>query len=277
MTAAARQCNFTGAVDAGLANLALASAIRRGGLVLDLLIAVVIEGIGIDDLRKIRNNLDVELATRLANALLMADAAREATDDIFARDRRWDELVPVSEEDLIADFDSFEDALDDADELDEGWKPFIFEAVRAIGELPREEFIHMTTENRLLAKLRLLAIELALAAYHSKAGSLPPDLAVLVPDFIVAIPLDPFSGGDFKYRQLADGFALYSGGPTLTDNGGLPGGWFDVLQGHADLFVDEDDYNVRDACDPCGDGGCTIDACSNMFTRAMTFFRRLLS
>ncbi|MGB0258095.1 MAG: hypothetical protein ACPGES_05530, partial [Coraliomargarita sp.] len=61
---------------------------------------------------------------------------------------------------------------------------------------------------------------LALTAYHSAQGTYPATLEALIPDFMDAIPMDPFSTGPMVYKKMDDGYALYSVGPDLIDNNG---------------------------------------------------------
>lgn len=65
-------------------------------------------------------------------------------------------------------------------------------------------------------------IALALEAHRSKTGSYPDSLEALesVPGW--RIEKDPFSGGDFVYKKLPNGFLLYSIGEDFRDDGGSP-------------------------------------------------------
>lgn len=52
------------------------------------------------------------------------------------------------------------------------------------------------------------------------AGALPETLQVLVPDYLAAVPVDPFSGRPLIYRHDADAYTVYSVGPDRKDDGG---------------------------------------------------------
>ena len=84
--------------DIGLNIFDLANATRRGGLVVDALVAVAFEGIAIDRTRRIRRRLKPDDATRLANELLRIDAEREPFDETVDRDRKWEEAVSYRDE-----------------------------------------------------------------------------------------------------------------------------------------------------------------------------------
>ncbi|HTR41043.1 MAG TPA: hypothetical protein VMH87_05460 [Pseudomonadales bacterium] len=70
---------------------------------------------------------------------------------------------------------------------------------------------------------RTMITAIALKRYQLKHGNYPPDLKVLVPEFLTAVPLDPVDGQPLRYRLNSDGtFLLYSIGPNGKDDGGNP-------------------------------------------------------
>ena len=69
-----------------------------------------------------------------------------------------------------------------------------------------------------LAATRLI---LACRAYEEAAGHLPATLEALVPDYLPAVPRDPFDGQPFRYS--AEKRIVYSVGENLTDDGGDEG------------------------------------------------------
>jgi hypothetical protein len=48
----------------------------------------------------------------------------------------------------------------------------------------------------------------------------PDSLAEVAPDFLPAIPTDPFDDQPLRYKKLARGYVVYSIGPDFTDDGG---------------------------------------------------------
>jgi hypothetical protein len=76
--------------------------------------------------------------------------------------------------------------------------------------------IHL--ENQL--RLRILNVELAVRAFKLRTARLPVSLGELVPDFIPAIPQDPFGQGELKYRVSENQHVIYSVGWNKVDNGG---------------------------------------------------------
>jgi len=68
---------------------------------------------------------------------------------------------------------------------------------------------------------RLCVAALAVMRHELHHGSPPKSLDDLVPDFLVAVPLDPMSGTSLLYQRLeTGGYRLYSVGEDGVDNGG---------------------------------------------------------
>jgi hypothetical protein len=70
------------------------------------------------------------------------------------------------------------------------------------------------------ALLRCLAVALAAERYRRDHGNWPASAEQLAPQWIAAVPLDPFDGQPLRYRRLPDGVVVYSVGPDRQDNGG---------------------------------------------------------
>ena len=76
------------------------------------------------------------------------------------------------------------------------------------------------------ARLRGMALFLAIQAYEKKHGALPERLDQLVPGYLPRVPEDPFDGKPFRYlRNGVPGlpghaWAVYSIGEDFTDDGG---------------------------------------------------------
>lgn len=261
LTAAERRGDLSGAVTIGLTILDLANATRRGGLILNMMVALAIEGIALDRLRRIRRRLIPDDATRLANELLRMEAEREPFDEITARDRQWEEAVGLPDEE--PDFSHLNDL-----DVDEETKEAIREMSLSFADLPDNKrlAIFQQPDDRNLALLRLLAIESALLCFHARHGRYPSDLSRLTPDCIATLPLDPFTGTEFVYRLTPTGFVVYSPGPTGRDSGGTFGDWFRVLSGEADLGVDMQDYQC--AC-------CGVTSRPGLLSRCTGFLRRV--
>jgi hypothetical protein len=70
------------------------------------------------------------------------------------------------------------------------------------------------------ATMHALAAALAAERYRREHKAWPADLKKLVPDYLAAVPADPFDGRPLRYRLERGGAVVYSVGPDATDNGG---------------------------------------------------------
>ena len=66
--------------------------------------------------------------------------------------------------------------------------------------------------------IRGLLLIIPLRLYRQDHGKLPAALSELVPDYLPAIPVDPFDGKPFRY--LPDKGVVYSVGSDTRDSGG---------------------------------------------------------
>jgi hypothetical protein len=65
------------------------------------------------------------------------------------------------------------------------------------------------------------AVGLAATRYRLAHNNQYPDSAqALVPEFLDAVPLDPFDGQPIRYKKAGETLTIYSIGSDLTDNGG---------------------------------------------------------
>ena len=68
-----------------------------------------------------------------------------------------------------------------------------------------------------------LMLQLALRAYNLENGVYPPNLKALVPNYLGAVPADPFGAGEaLRYKISGKTYALWSIGPDGKDDGGKP-------------------------------------------------------
>ncbi len=80
-----------------------------------------------------------------------------------------------------------------------------------------------------LARSRASIGAIAVARYRGDhAGELPATLQQLIPTYVSAPLVDPYSGTELKYRHDAAGYKVYSVGANRTDDGG-------VWEPHSDL------------------------------------------
>jgi hypothetical protein len=75
-------------------------------------------------------------------------------------------------------------------------------------------------DSRGRAHLDLARTALAIERYRLATGSIPGQLADLVPKYLEQIPIDPFDGQPIRYRRTEPGYLLYSVTDDGKDNGG---------------------------------------------------------
>ena len=73
------------------------------------------------------------------------------------------------------------------------------------------------------ALIELATAALAVERFRLGRGRLPDDLRELTPQFLDAIPKDPFDGAALRYRRLARGYIIYSVDADGHDDGGREG------------------------------------------------------
>ena len=68
--------------------------------------------------------------------------------------------------------------------------------------------------------MRVLQVRAAIALYQKQHGAPPDRLDALVPDFLPAVPADPFDGKSLHYARTERGWKFWSVGYDLKDDGG---------------------------------------------------------
>ena len=240
---AASQENFATAASVGLDILELANAVRRGGLIVDLLVGNAISGIGVESLRKIRPHLNDMTRRQLIDALQRLESQRDSFEDIYARDQAFETAVPPDDE--PADI-AFERLLDEDDfGLSEEDQQFIVRELQQYTQLPEcdQRRMQVDLDLQALAMIRLLRVDAAVRLWEELNHRLPNYLSDLVPQILPDLPSDPFTEQLFGYRPTNETtLVLYSTGPKRKDRGGKFGPWSSVSAGIADLCLDANDY-----------------------------------
>ena len=75
-------------------------------------------------------------------------------------------------------------------------------------------------EATMQANIRLATTALAVERFRLARGRLPEGLGELTPQFLDAVPTDPFDGAPLRYRRLARGYMIYSVDADGHDDGG---------------------------------------------------------
>lgn len=134
---------------------------------------------------------------------------------------------PMSDDDVAWCLRLFNAALDLADQPLERnraqWQKLDDDLDRAPERIKR----HMphipkvrTALVRSTAEMRSAAVALAVERYRRAKGDWPADLKQLIPEFIKALPPDPFSGGPFLCSHQPAGLSVFSPGDGGCDFGG---------------------------------------------------------
>jgi hypothetical protein len=187
------------AADSYLDSVRFGYAQRRGGLMIDGLIGTACSGSGRWHLFDCRKKLSEPQCSVLIRKLFQLEKQAEPAEDVIDRDRIWSEhangwfghlkqiLEELADPGFADSYRSFESACD-----------------------------------RELAEMRLLRVELAIQAWRSTRNRLPDQLAELVPEYLSALPVDPFepSGGLIQYHRTGDAYLLYSVGYNGIDDSG---------------------------------------------------------
>jgi len=77
-----------------------------------------------------------------------------------------------------------------------------------------------TSVQRSRAKCDAARAALACLRYQAEKGKLPGTLGALVPEYIDAVPVDPYDAKPLRYRKIKDGFVIYAIGQNGKDDGG---------------------------------------------------------
>ena len=187
----------TDAVQSYLDTIRFGQEISRGGLVVEKLVGIACERIALLGLELLAPKLMREESRKLSKALEEIDRKREPWDAVLARYKTFTRRTS-SLPHLV-------------------WSQmFLQKVVRESNQ--RFERQAKSAE----ARLRLLMTDLAIRQFQSERGVYPNRLAELVPQFLKALPRDPFGTNGFIYRTQTNGFLLYSVGPDGKDDGGTP-------------------------------------------------------
>jgi ABC-type transport system involved in multi-copper enzyme maturation permease subunit len=77
------------------------------------------------------------------------------------------------------------------------------------------------SQARNTAELGGVKIALVLKIYKIEKGEYPVSLNALVPEYLPELPKDPFTGKDYSYRTVAEGFIVSAVGDNETDGAGF--------------------------------------------------------
>lgn len=169
----------------------------HGGLIIDDLVGIACQAIGSSRLVEVAPSLSPDVAQQVIAELISLDQTREPAGAIIQRDRQWSRRAYGL------------------------WRT-MWTGIVANKTLRSVEESFRNKHTRSVAALRLVTTALAIRAYEATNGKRPTSLAELVPQWLPAVPLDPFSQQPLAYRFSTNAFLLYSLGPDGKDDGGMP-------------------------------------------------------
>ena len=146
----------------------------RGGVLIDALVGLAIENMGVAGLQKNTDRLDAKSCRETVAALETLDAQRQSWNEVIQQEDGWSRRTFTSLSYRI-------------------YRPLLSKMTREAFQKAERKF----KEQQL--KTRQLLIGLAARAYELDKGHRPASLADLVPDYLKAIPQDPVTGTNLVY------------------------------------------------------------------------------
>ena len=200
------------AMETYLTLIELGHAAGRGGLYVDAVGGWGLELMGTEAMCGLRDNLTAEQSDRLIDVLESLDARRELGEDILPRERAWECNVF-------------------------GWFGRLYQIKSDLFSSHAD--VMRDGGKSCQAQARLLICELGIRTYQSEHGSPPQRLADLVPDYLPAVPQDPFGQGPLVFRRTSTDYVLYSVGYDGRDDEAHPRTQSPSGEILGDLFLEE--------------------------------------
>jgi len=163
------------------------NAMSRGGFLITRLVGIACEGIGYAPLARLAPKLNPDEAHAVLKVLDKLDAGRVTWAEVQQSERRYMRYQ------LRKRFNPIMQVM--------GW----WQTRQAV---QKAETKHKTV----VARERLLAVELALRSYQSEQGHPPVRLDELATNYLSHVPEDPFSGQPLIYRAQGTNWLLHSVG-----------------------------------------------------------------
>lgn len=177
--------------------IVFAHAAHHRGLMIDDLVGIACQAIGARQLVQVAPHVSPDALREILPDLIALDQSREPASAIVQRDRDWSRGAYGA--------------------LRATWFKFVTHRNLRAAEMKFEK-----RHARSVAALRLMMTELAVRGYEAKNGKPPMALAELVPAWLPAVPIDPFSNRPLVYRATTNSYLLYSVGPDAQDDQGTP-------------------------------------------------------
>ena len=146
----------------------------RGGVLIDQLVGTALEAIATSHLQKIADQLDAETCRETAAALENLDAQRQAWQQVVQQENDWSRRT---------------------------FRGLGYEIARLRAQKELRTSMQKAGKkfNGQIQKTRQLIIDLAARAYTLDKGHPPASAADLVPNYLKAVPQDPFTGTNMVF------------------------------------------------------------------------------
>jgi hypothetical protein len=141
----------------------------RGGVMMDRLVGIACETIGVDSLRKVAGKLDATTSRALAKQLREIERRKESVTDVLRNEAEWvRRTFPL-------------------------WQriPAMI-PLESLTKRAQKDFVKKCGQSEL--QLERLIVDLAVRAYELDRGRPPKNLNELVPDYLDKVPVDPATG-----------------------------------------------------------------------------------
>jgi hypothetical protein len=177
--------------------IVFAHSAHRRGLVVDELVGIACQAMGARRLVQLAPHVSPDTLQEILPNLVALDQAQEPAAAILRRDREWSRAAYGV------------------------WR-WMWMRIVMFKYTRDSEASFEKKQVRSVAALRLVMTELAIRGYQAKNGKPPGALTELVPAWLPAVPLDPFSNRPLVYRVTTNSFQIYSVGPDGKDDQGSP-------------------------------------------------------
>jgi hypothetical protein len=168
----------------------------RGGLLIDKLVGVACETIGMEQLRSLLPSLEHDGLQAVQKGLVELHRNPEPAESFIKQDRSWARRRFGAYYTIVG-------------------------RLAAYRSLRQNEQRFREKCDRSENAVRLMRTDMALRLYRLEKSSYPARLEELVPQYLDSVPIDPFSEKPLIYKPQTNSYLLYSIGPDRKDDGGL--------------------------------------------------------
>ena len=161
------------AAEAYLTVIRMGCAIGRGGLLIDSLVSIAVEAMGVVNMERLAPKLDAKQCREAAAALESSEGQREPAQNVLSRERIWARRAYGLKGQIsrIVNFNS-------------------------IRQTEKGVVSRLTAQQ---TREQVLLIQLASRAYEQEKGERPKTLGILVPVYLKTIPQNPVTGTNMAY------------------------------------------------------------------------------